>query len=99
MLKTVTTQCEPGEHLINLYGNHEHYKPFPYIGDTIDDKGMLVAWRKQSVTKHHPDDDLHADNLSDRIIYTYPGAVVKNVVVGENYNYITFTLMPVSSED
>ncbi len=37
---------EPDEVLLNLYGNDEHYKPFPEIGEEINPDGVLMAKRK-----------------------------------------------------
>ena len=37
-----------GGFLINLYGDDDHYKPFPDIGEKVHDNGMLACVRKHN---------------------------------------------------
>lgn len=94
MLKTVTitVKCESDEFLINVYGDANRYQPTPMVGQKVNEKGVIAAFRKRSVTKHHSEDDLYADNLSDRVIYTDPGALVKFIDALTNLTCLMFIL-------
>lgn len=74
---------------LNLYGTDEVYKPFPDIGDTIRDDGLIFALRRVP-----QDDDIilapllmsnaalrEVDYFFDRCEYGQPGAVVTNITV------------------
>lgn len=67
---------EVGENsfLLNLYGDDENYKPFPEIGEHINDTGVVVAARKYD-QKYGPalygKDDIKTFNpMFDEAVYT-----------------------------
>ncbi len=74
---------------LNLYGTDEIYKPFPDIGDTIREDGLIFALRRAP-----QDDDIilaplmmskaalrEVDYFFDRCEYGHPGATVTNITV------------------
>jgi hypothetical protein len=70
---------------LNLYGDDQHYKPFPDIGDVVREDGLLLVLRKY--------DDLLApvemtrkalrepDYIYDKKVYVTPGARVVDISV------------------
>lgn len=70
---------------LNLYGDSEHYKPFPDIGETIRADGLLFAFREYDellggVTM--AEDCLReVDHAFDRRVFAVPGAKVIDVTV------------------
>ena len=74
---------------LNLYGTDEEYKPFPDIGDTIRDDGLLFALRRlddQSDVLLSPVEMTPAalrepDYIFDRLVYGVPGAKIVDVSV------------------
>ena len=74
---------------LNLYGDDNHYKPFPDIGDRIRDDGLIFAVRRIP-----QDDDIilaplemsqkalrEVNYFFDRREYGRPGAIVTNITV------------------
>ena len=70
---------------LNLYGDNDHYKPFPDIGEVVADHGILIALREY-------DDDMAPVTMSrsalrtpdfkyDHCIYVEPGAKIVDVKV------------------
>lgn len=70
---------------LNLYGDNEHYKPFPDIGDRIRDDGLLFALRPYddllAPVEMHPTALQEPDYIFDKLIYGEPGAKVVDVTV------------------
>lgn len=68
---------------LNLYGTKDNYKPFPDIGETIREDGLLFAFREYDVLLagvEMCEDQLRTvDHLFDRRVYAIPGAKVVNV--------------------
>ncbi|QVD49148.1 hypothetical protein LUCX_78 [Xanthomonas phage vB_XciM_LucasX] len=86
-----TRDCSWGKNFfpLNLYGDENHYKPFPDIGDRIREDGLIFAIRKVP----SEDDIMMApltmgrDDLNevryffDRCEYGHPGALVTDITV------------------
>lgn len=75
---------------INLYGDENHYKPFPDIGDRIREDGLLFALREYDEllgpVDMTPKALMEPDFFYDRLIYAEPGARVVDVVVHHDIN-------------
>lgn len=80
-------------YLLNLYGDDEHYKPFPDVGERIREDGLLFAMR--------PYDELLApcqmsvkalrevDYKFDKRVYAKPNALVYDVQILHDFNNST----------
>lgn len=70
---------------LNLYGTDTEYKPFPDIGDTIREDGLLFALRRYDDMLAPVEMTLSAlrepDYIFDRLTYAKPGARVVDVHV------------------
>ena len=70
---------------LNLYGDLEHYKPFPDIGDKVRDDGLVFALRRYDpilcVVEMTPEALMKPDFTFDRLVYAEPGSEVVNVQV------------------
>lgn len=70
---------------LNLYGDEQHYKPFPDIGERIGDNGLLFALRRYdellSPVEMTPKALRKRDTLFDKPIYAVPNAKVIDVSV------------------
>ena len=70
---------------LNLYGNDDEYKPFPDIGETIREDGIVSAFRK--IDKKFMLVDMTPDNLCkvnyfhDKINYGYSNATIIDIDV------------------
>jgi len=82
-----TLNVSRDEVLLNLYGDDENYKPFPDIGEEVNDNGILMATRKL-------DDDItlglittkelqRVNPLFDEVVYVRKGKVI-DVKIYEN---------------
>lgn len=75
---------------LNLYGDENNYKPFPDIGDTIREDGLLYALRKYddllAVADMTPEALMTPDFFYDQLIYAEPGAKVVDVIVHHDSN-------------
>lgn len=76
---------------LNLYGDENHYKPFPDIGDTIRPDGLLFVLRKYdelSAFNEMSPRDLMPDNIDyiyDKLVYATPGATVYDIDVDRDF--------------
>jgi len=70
---------------LNLYGDENHYKPFPDIGDRIRDDGVVFALRdidvNLGIAEMTPRALREIDHGFDRRLYGKPGAKVVDVTV------------------
>ena len=70
---------------LNLYGDENHYKPFPEIGDTIRADGLVFALRDYDsmfdAIEMTPAALMEVDMVSDRRIYGVGGATVYDITV------------------
>lgn len=72
---------------LNLYGDKDHYKPFPAPGDKIREDGLVMVLRPYdenfTVADLHPDLLMNStiDHSNDKKIYGLPNAVVFDVDV------------------
>lgn len=70
---------------LNLYGDSENYKPFPDIGDTIREDGLLFALRSYDDLLAPIEMDPRAlrepDYVFDKLVYGVPGGKVIDVNV------------------
>jgi len=77
---------------LNLYGNEQHYKPFPDIGERIHSDGLLIATRRYdemlAVTDMTPE-ALTRPTQFDKTIYGIPNAKVVDVIVRKGSNLRT----------
>ncbi len=84
---------------LNLYGDDQHYRPFPDIGDRIRDDGLIFALRRIPM-----DDDIiiapfemspaacrEVDYFFDRTEYGHPGATVIDITVRHEDKPMTAT--------
>lgn len=69
---------------LNLYGDNNHYKPFPDIGDVVREDGLVFALRERNdfmaVTDMSPA-ALRNHRIFDKLVYAQPGAKVIDVIV------------------
>lgn len=92
MLGTRTASC--GKHIfpLNLYGDENHYKPFPGPGEKIREDGLVMAFR--TIDENLTISDLHPRNLLgdrvdiefDKTIYAQPGATIVDVEILTDHN-------------
>ncbi len=84
-LPMVTGHWGKKQYPLNIYGNDKVYKPFPDIGDTIKDCGLVMAFRE-----YDADFDVvemtnrclqTVDTIHDFCIYSTPGATVYDINV------------------
>ena len=70
---------------INLYGDEEHYKPFPDIGDKVRPDGLVFALRpisdQMSMIELSPAAMRTVDYMTDKLIYGQPNATVVDITV------------------
>lgn len=70
---------------LNLYGDKDHYKPFPDIGEPIRDDGVVFALRdlddSLSPAEMTPRALREYDSTFDRGVIGEPGAIVKDIHV------------------
>jgi len=70
---------------LNLYGDKNHYKPFPDIGDKIRDDGLLIGLRQYDpalgVIEMTPEALMEPDGTYDKLTYALAGATVYDVDV------------------
>lgn len=70
---------------LNLYGDDEHYKPYPDIGERIRDDGLLFALREfdenLTVTEMTPKALQSVDHSFDRLFWATANAEVIDVTV------------------
>jgi len=68
-----TVECGVSEFPLNMYGNHEKYKPFPEIGDYIRDDGILMSLRSYSTDLMPVEvgifDAMEHDSIFDKPVY------------------------------
>ena len=71
--------------LLNLYGDDEHYKPFPDLGDRIRPDGMVFAMREiddaESMMEMTPAALRRVDAAFDKPMFGEPNAVVIDITV------------------
>lgn len=92
MLGTRQASCGKSMYPLNLYGNENHYKPFPGPGERIRDDGLVMAFR--AIDSNTTISDLHPRNLLgdrtdfefDKTIYAQPGAKIVDVDVLTDHN-------------
>jgi hypothetical protein len=76
---------------LNVYGDENNYKPFPDVGETIRDDGLLMALRKYdelSAFNEMTPRDLLADKIDfeyDILVYGIPGATVYDINVDRDF--------------
>lgn len=70
---------------LNLYGDKNVYKPFPDIGDTIREDGLLFALRPYDEllgpVEMDPASLMEVDDIFDKLVHGVPGATVVDVNV------------------
>ena len=82
-VKNITTNMK--RYPLNLYGNEEQYKIFPDIGETVNDDGIICAFRP--IRKFSAISDLRPEKLSvvnhlfDQKVYGHPGAKVVDIEI------------------
>ena len=93
MYETRTVNFGANDFLLNLYGDDEHYKAFPDIGEAIRDDGLLVASRRLDAflapALLSREDVRKVDHLFDNRVYVRPGEgriVDLTVVKSSNIN-------------
>ena len=78
-VEKTTFSVNTNDFLINLYGDEEHFKAFPHVGDHIDKK-TLVAIRRQNAANvlysFQASKLKEIDPIDDEVIYTSGGDVV-----------------------
>ena len=92
MLGTRTGSCGKAMFPLNLYGDENHYLPFPGPCEKIRDDGLVMAFR--TIDENLTVSDLHPRNLLadrvdiefDKTIYAQPGAVIVDVEVLTDHN-------------
>lgn len=95
--KKVTTLCLEdidlnfGKHKfpINLYGDDSKYKPFPNIGETIGEDGVLMVLREYNRNSAPVTMSKKAlrepDFMYDDVVYATPGAKIVDIRVQHDY--------------
>lgn len=70
---------------LNLYGDKNHYKPFPDIGERVRSDGLLMALRPYDdllgPIEMHPESLMEIDFMFDKLVYAVPNAKVVDVDV------------------
>lgn len=70
---------------LNIYGDENHYKPFPDIGDKIREDGLLFALRDYddllAVVDMSPAALMDYDETFDTLVFAEPGAEIIDVKV------------------
>lgn len=80
------------ELLLNLYGTKDDYKPFPEIGETINDDSVLVVLRKMDEdilpSILSANDLMSFDVMNDTAVYARsPGGVITDIKIYGGINY------------
>lgn len=79
---------------LNLFGNENEYKPFPDIGETIGDDGLLFALRSYddilSPVEMSKRALVEPDVIFDKLTYAVPGARIVDIKVHHNEMAKTF---------
>jgi len=76
---------------LNLYGDVDNYKPFPEVGESINDDSVLIALRKYD-TELAPAlnsryDVMEFDPVYDEAVYVKPDTYVENIKVYNNKKF------------
>ena len=73
------------KYALNLYGDKDHYKPFPEPGDKIRDDGLLFALRPYGkflgVCDMTPEALMTPDPVFDELVFAEPNATIIDVKV------------------
>lgn len=93
-----TRVVEFGSHSfpLNLYGTHDNYKPFPEIGETIREDGILMMLRKYELDLMPVEmsvfDVMDPDFIFDQAVYVRgPGGVVKDIKIYRDNQEVSTT--------
>lgn len=90
MLGTRQASCGKLMFPLNLYGDENHYKPFPGPGEIIRRDGLVMAFRAMdsntSISDLHPVNLQTADFEFDKTIYAQPGAKIVDVEILTDHN-------------
>ena len=82
---TRTIEVGENSYLLNMYGDENDYKPFPEIGDYINDTGVVAVARKYdpmyAPALYSTIDNMEFNPLFDEAVYARPGTKSKVVDV------------------
>jgi len=87
--ETITIEYGSDSFPLNLYGDEDNYKPFPEIGEYVNEDGVIIALRKYN-TELAPaliskKDVLEYDSVFDKPFYTkHPKGKVVDIIVHTN---------------
>lgn len=77
-------------YLLNLYGDDEHYKPFPDVGERIRPDGLLFAMRTYDELLAPCQMSVKAlrqvDYKFDKRVYAKPNAIVQDIQILHDFN-------------
>ena len=76
---------------LNLYGDKDHYKPFPEVGEKVNDDSVFIVLRKYdnelAPALNSVYDVMEFDPVYDEAVYVKPDSYVENIKIYNNKKF------------